>query len=107
MLQHFQHILILLNTGPYPKTSGKAVGKDALAAVNEVITNVLSLKDLKAAAKSISKETGDNSAHKALNPVQSMMGQGKKYPVLNSSLCTCGKKMIKLVLFIYVNKADE
>ncbi|GIY69569.1 uncharacterized protein CDAR_82081 [Caerostris darwini] len=61
---------------PFFVRGGKVVGKEALVTGTKVINDVLSGKDLETAAKSRSKEAGKSLARKAINRVQSMIGQG-------------------------------
>ncbi|GIY56170.1 uncharacterized protein CDAR_283341 [Caerostris darwini] len=61
---------------PFLVRGGKVVGKEAPVTGTKVINGVLSGKDLETAAKSRSKEAGKSLVHKAINRVQSMIGQG-------------------------------
>ncbi|GIX90613.1 uncharacterized protein CDAR_400811 [Caerostris darwini] len=61
---------------PFLVRGGKVVAKEALVTGTKVINDVLSEKDLETAAKNRSKETGKSLARKAINRVQSMIGQG-------------------------------
>ncbi|GIX76933.1 uncharacterized protein F54H12.2 [Caerostris extrusa] len=61
---------------PFLVRGGKVVGKESLVTGTKVINDVLSEKDLETAAKSRSKEAGKSLARKAINRVQSMIGQG-------------------------------
>ncbi|GIX71843.1 uncharacterized protein F54H12.2 [Caerostris extrusa] len=70
---------------PFLVRGGKVVGKEALVTGTKVINDVLSGKDLETAAKSRSKEAGKSLALKAINRVQSMIGQGD-HPNVKSEL---------------------
>ncbi|GIX66914.1 uncharacterized protein CDAR_552701 [Caerostris darwini] len=60
---------------PFLVRDGKVVVKEALVSGTKVI-NILSGKDLETAAKSRGKEAGKSLARKAINRVQSVIGQG-------------------------------
>ncbi|GIY06030.1 uncharacterized protein CDAR_24611 [Caerostris darwini] len=61
---------------PFLVRGGKVVGKEDLVTGTKVINDVLSGKDLETAAKNRNKEAGKSLARKAINCVQSMIGQG-------------------------------
>ncbi|GIZ02672.1 hypothetical protein CEXT_488751 [Caerostris extrusa] len=64
----------------------RSLEKETLVTGTKVINDVSSGKDLQTAIKSRSKEAGKSLAHKAINRVQSMIGQKRSPECVKSEL---------------------